>query len=158
MIRAVSLAGTLALFWLLLSGLYTAFLLALGAASVVGVVLLARRMDVIDHEGHPIHLGRGALWYWPWLVKEIAQSGWQVTRIILDPKLPIEPTLVRVRPGQRTPAGLAAHANSITLTPGTVSIDVGEREFLVHALTREGAEGALSGEMDAVVSRLEGSR
>jgi multicomponent Na+:H+ antiporter subunit E len=158
MIRAVSLAGTLALFWLLLSGLFTVFLLSLGAASVAGVVLLARRMDVIDHEGHPVHLGRGALWYWPWLAKEVARSGWQVTRIILDPKLPIEPTLVRVRPGQRTPAGLAVHANSITLTPGTVSIDVGEREFLVHALTREGAEGVLSGEMDAVVSRFEGSR
>lgn len=158
MIRAVSLAGALALFWLLLSGFFTAFLLSLGALSVIGVVLLAHRMDVIDHEGHPVQLGPGALWYWPWLVKEIVKSGWQVTRLILDPRLPIEPTLARVRPGQRTPAGLAAHANSITLTPGTVSIDVGEREFLVHALTREGAEGALSGEMDAAVSRFEGSR
>lgn len=155
MIRAVSLAGALALFWLLLSGFFTAFLLSLGALSVIGVVLLAHRMDVIDHEGHPVQLGPGALWYWPWLVKEIVKSGWQVTRLILDPRLPIEPTLVRVRPGQRTPAGLAVHANSITLTPGTVSIDVGEREFLVHALTREGAASLVEGDMDRRVTANE---
>lgn len=158
MIRAFSLAGTLLVFWLLLSGHYVPFIIILGVASSAGVVLLARRMDVIDHEGHPIHLGKDALWYWPWLVKEIVVSGWQVTRIILDPRLPIEPTLVRFRPGQRTQVGLATHANSITLTPGTVSIDVSEDEFLVHALTREGAEGVRSGDMDARVSRFEGSR
>jgi len=158
MIRAISLAGTLLVFWLLLSGHYTPFVIGLGAASIVGVVLLARRMDVIDNEGHPIHLGAGALWYWPWLAREIVKSGWEVTRLILHPQLPIEPTLVRFRPGQRTEVGLATHANSITLTPGTVSVEASAREFLVHALTREGAEGVRSGDMDACVSRFEGSR
>lgn len=158
MIRAFSLAGTLLVFWLLLSGHYTPFIIGLGVASVVGIVLLARRMDVIDQEGHPIHLGAGALLYWPWLLKEIVKSGWQVTRLILHPRLPIEPTMARFRPSQRTQVGLATHANSITLTPGTVSVDVGAGEFLVHALTREGAEGACSGDMDARVSRFEGSR
>lgn len=158
MVRAFSLAGTLLVFWLLLSGHYTPFVIGLGAASIVGVVLLARRMDVIDQEGHPIHLGAGAVWYWPWLLKEIVKSGWSVTRIILHPRLPIEPTMVRFRPGQRTQVGLATHANSITLTPGTISIDVGADEFLVHALTREGAEGVRSGDMDGRVSRFEGSR
>lgn len=158
MIRAISLAGTLLVFWLLLSGHYTPFVIGLGVASIVGVVLLAHRMDVIDQEGHPIHLGAGALWYWPWLLKEIVKSGWQVTRLILHPRLPIEPTMVRFRPSQRTQVGLATHANSITLTPGTVSVDVGAGEFLVHALTREGAEGVCSGDMDARVSRFEGSR
>lgn len=158
MVRAFSLAGTLLVFWLLLSGHYTPFVIGLGVASIVGVVLLARRMDVIDQEGHPIHLGAGALWYWPWLLKEIVKSGWSVTRIILHPSLPIEPTMVRFRPGQRTQVGLATHANSITLTPGTISIDVGADEFLVHALTREGAEGVRSGDMDGRVSRFEGSR
>jgi len=159
MIRAASLAVTLFLFWLLLSGFFDApFLLVMGVASAVCVALLARRMDVIDHEGHPVHLGAGALWYWPWLLKEIVKSAWSVTRVILDPRLPIDPSMVRFRPGQRTQVGLAVHANSITLTPGTISIEVGPDEFLVHALTREGAEGVLSGDMDARVSRFEGSR
>lgn len=158
MIRAISLAATLFAFWLLLSGMFVPFLLAMGALSVAAVVFLARRMDLIDHEGHPVHLGAGALWYWPWLLKEIVRSAWQVTRVILDPRLPIDPALVRFRPGQRTHVGLTVHANSITLTPGTVSIEAGPQEFLVHALVRESAEGMEGGEMDLRVSRFEGRR
>lgn len=156
MVRAISLAASLLVFWLVLSGHYTPFILALGAGSIAATVLLARRMDVLDHEGHPIHLGAGALLYWPWLVKEMIVSGWSVTRVILDPALPISPALVRFRPGQKTQVGLAVHANSITLTPGTISVEVRAGEFLVHALTREGAEGVRSGDMDARVSRMEG--
>jgi multicomponent Na+:H+ antiporter subunit E len=158
MVRAISLAATLYVYWLVLSGLYTPFLLALGVASVVAALLLVRRMDVLDHETHPIHLGPGALRYCPWLLKEIVTSGWTVARIILDPRLPISPAMVRFRPTQKTEVGLVVHANSITLTPGTVSVEVSADEFLVHALTREGAEGVVTGEMDARVARMEGGR
>jgi hypothetical protein len=58
-----------------------------------------------------------------------------------DPRLPISPTLVRFRPSQKTELGLVIHANSITLTPGTIAVEVEPDEFLVHALTREGAAG-----------------
>jgi len=156
--RAASLAGTLFVFWLLLSGMFVPFLLGMGVASVVAVALLARRMDVIDHEGHPVHLGPGTFRYWPWLAMEIVKSGWSVTKVILDPKLPIDPAMVRFRPGQRTQVGLAVHANSITLTPGTVSIEVTADEILVHALVRESAEGMEGGEMDERVSQFEGRR
>jgi multicomponent Na+:H+ antiporter subunit E len=93
--------------------------------------------------------------YWPWLIKEIAKSGWTVTRIVLDPKLPISPTMVRFRPRQRTSVGIVTHANSITLTPGTITVEASADEFLVHALTREGAFGCIDSEMDARVERLE---
>jgi multicomponent Na+:H+ antiporter subunit E len=53
--------------------------------------------------------------------------------------------------------GVATYANSITLTPGTISVDVREGEILVHALTKEGAAGLLSGEMDRRVTRFEGA-
>lgn len=159
MLRALSLLATLYGFWLLLSGHYTPFLLVMGAASALVVVWLARRMDVMDHEGHPVHLGRGALWYWPWLVKEIVKSGWHVARVILHPRLPIEPSLVRFRPSQKTELGLTVHANSITLTPGTISVEVSPGEFLVHALTEESAAGVGRGsDMDERVARFEGSR
>jgi multicomponent Na+:H+ antiporter subunit E len=113
-------------------------------------------MEVADREGHPIHLTLGALGYWPWLVKEIVKSGWQVARIVVDPRLPISPTLARFRPSQTTVVGLVTHANSITLTPGTLTVDAGREEFLVHALTRAGAAGLAGSEMDRRVTRLEG--
>ncbi|MEK6593505.1 MAG: Na+/H+ antiporter subunit E, partial [Pseudomonadota bacterium] len=108
-------------FWLLLSGYFTAFLMSTGAVVAVGVVLLTRRMDLVDHEGHPIHLGWRILTYWPWLVIEIVKSAWDVSRIIVNPRLPISPTLVRAATSQKTVVGVVTYANSITLTPGTIS-------------------------------------
>jgi len=83
-------------------------------------------------------------------------SGWQVTRIILAPRLPVSPVLVRFRPSQKSTAGLVTHANSITLTPGTITVEADHDSFLVHALTRAGAEGLAGSEMDRRVTRLEG--
>jgi multicomponent Na+:H+ antiporter subunit E len=158
-LRAISLVATLFAFWLLLSGHYGPFLVAVGFACALAMLWLAHRMEVMDHEGHPIHLGVAALWYWPWLLKEIVKSGWSVSLVILDPRLPIQPALVRFRPSQKTAVGLAVHANSITLTPGTISMEVTEGEFVVHALTRAGAEGCAAGsDMDRRVARFEGGR
>jgi multicomponent Na+:H+ antiporter subunit E len=156
MIHWWSTVGTLFAFWLLLSGYFTAFLIAAGAAAALAVAWVARRMEVVDREGHPVELSLAALGYWPWLAKEIVKSGWQVTRIILDPKLPISPTLVRFKPTQRTVVGLVTHANSITLTPGTITVEAERGEFLVHALTRSGADGVVESEMDRRVTRFEG--
>jgi multicomponent Na+:H+ antiporter subunit E len=136
--------------------MFTPFLLAAGAGSAIAIALLSRRMEIADREGVPLHLTAAALSYWPWLAKEILKSGWQVARIILDPKLPVSPALARFRPGQRTTLGLVTHANSITLTPGTVTVEAGRDEFLVHALTQEGADGLAGSEMDRRVCRFEG--
>jgi multicomponent Na+:H+ antiporter subunit E len=156
MLHAAGVFLALSAFWLLLSGLFTPFLLAAGAGCALAVLAFARRMDVVDHEGHPIHLGwRAAVSYWPWLLREIVKSSWDVSRRILHPRLPISPTLVRFRPSQATPLGLVIHANSITLTPGTISVEVAPGEFLVHALTAEGAAGLAGSEMDRRVAAME---
>jgi len=145
-------------FWILMSGYFTPFLLGLGVASVIAVTWLARRMEVADREGHPAHLRLVAVVaYWLWLFREIWRSGLQVARIILDPRLPISPTLVRFRPAQQTAVGLATHANSITLTPGTITVQANHHEFLVHALTRDGAAGVVESEMNRRVREFEGS-
>jgi multicomponent Na+:H+ antiporter subunit E len=151
------LVGSLFAFWLLLSGMYTPFLLAVGFGASVAVALVVWRMEVADREGHPLHLTLAVLTYWPWLVKEILSSGWQVSRIIVHPRLPISPTLVRFQPSQKSTVGLVTHANSITLTPGTITVEADHREFLVHALTRAAAAGVVDSEMDRRVSRFEGS-
>jgi multicomponent Na+:H+ antiporter subunit E len=103
--RIAALAVALFAFWLLLSGMFTPFLLAAGAGVSVAVALLARRMEIADREGHPIHLAAAALTYWPWLAKEIALSAWRVTKIILHPRLPVSPALVRFKPSQRSTVG-----------------------------------------------------
>lgn len=158
MLHVASLFVLFYAFWLLMSGHYTPFLLVVGAAVSAAVVWFAHRMDVADREGHPVHLGPSALTYWPWLAKEILKSALDVSRIVLDPKLPATPTVVRFKPRQRTVVGLVTHANSITLTPGTLSIEVGPEQFVVHGLTRAGAEGCIDSEMDRRVERFEGGR
>lgn len=156
MFHSVSLFVSLCLFWLLLSGLFTPFLLASGVGCALAVVWFARRMDVVDPEGHPIDLGPKVLFYWPWLIKEIVKSAWGVSLIILNPKLPISPTLVRFKPSQRTDVGLVIHAQSITLTPATITIEAGPEEFLVHGLTRSGALGVIDSDMDRRATACEG--
>jgi len=153
---SLSLVVVLYVFWLLLSGFFTPFLMTVGAVAAVGVMLLARRMEVVDHEGHPFRLSWRLVGYWPWLFREIAKSAWDVSKIILNPCLPISPTLVRAPTSQKSTVGVVTYANSITLTPGTISVEVGKGEILVHALTREGAESLLAGEMDRRVTEFEG--
>jgi multicomponent Na+:H+ antiporter subunit E len=142
--------------WLLLSGHYTPLLLALGVASCILVVGIAARLDVIDHEAVPLQLSFGWFGYIAWLGKEITKSNWDVARIVLDPKLPISPTMVWVPLTQRTDVGKVIYANSITLTPGTVSVEIEGNRILVHAITRAVAEGVESGEMDRRITRIEG--
>lgn len=156
MSRSVGAFLVLFSFWILLSGYFTPFLIAAGAGSAIAVVYFSRRMDVIYRRVLSVHFVRRVLFsYWPWLIKEIFKSGWDVTWRVLSPSLPISPTLARFRPGQETELGLVTHANSITLTPGTISVEVAREEFLVHALTREGAAGLAGSEMDRRVTRLE---
>ena len=154
--RAISLAITILVFWLILSGHYTPFLVAIGVISVVAVVALSIRMGVLDAEGHPVHLLPAAVTYVPWLLWEILKSAWSVSKAILSPRLPISPTMTVVTASQRTNAGLATYANSITLTPGTITVGVRGNEFTVHALVREGADDVESGGMDQRVRQFEG--
>jgi len=159
MTRLALIALTLFAFWLLLSGNYKTWLVLSGAGASVAVVWFAHKKGVIDPEGFPFEkLGTG-LRYWPWLLKEIALSAWNVSRIILDPKLPISPTMVRVDAKQGTSVGFVTYANSITLTPGTISVEVAERghTIWVHAITRENAGGFADDEMNERVAEMDGT-
>ena len=158
MLRAFGLGLACFLTWLLLSGHYTPLLVGLGLFSSVLVAWLAWRMDLIDDEGFPVEIIGRSLLYWPWLLWQIVLSNIDVAKRILDPKLPISPTLFCVKTSQRSDLGQVIYANSITLTPGTLSTYVGEHEIQVHALTREMADDLIAGEMDRRVTRLEGNR
>lgn len=154
--RTLVLTVFLAGLWLVLSGYLKGLLLMLGLASIVLVVIIASRMDVVDDEGHPYHLQPfRVLDYWGWLLVEIIKANIDVSKRILHPVMPIAPTLLRVRASQTSEVGQVIYANSITLTPGTVSVDLNEDYIEVHALTRETADALKTGEMDRRVTMLE---
>ncbi|MBT5050110.1 MAG: Na+/H+ antiporter subunit E [Rhodospirillaceae bacterium] len=155
-VHSLSLGAVLFIVWLLLSGHYTPFILTLGIASCVLVVTVTLRMEVADQEGHPLHLTWRALIYWPWLLVEIVKANIDVARRVLSPSLPVTPTMIRIKASQKSDLGQVIYANSITLTPGTISVDVANGEILVHALSREGAEDLVGGEMDRRVTRMVG--
>ena len=144
--------------WLLWSGHYSidhALVLVLGIVSCLAVVGIVRRMGIVDSEGHPVHLAGRVLRYAPWLLLAILRSNVDVVLRILNPRLPISPALIRIRATQKTALGKVIYANSITLTPGTVSVDVEDDLILVHALSRESARELADGEMDRRVLAME---
>ena len=155
--RLASIALAMFVYWLLLSGHFEPWLVASGAVVAVAVALFGLRMGYADEEGHPVGLIPRGLVYWPWLVKEMVMSALNVSRLILDPKLPISPTLIRIKATQKTATGLVSYANSITLTPGTISVELHARdkEILVHAISKDAAEGLATGEMDRRVTWFE---
>lgn len=134
-------------------------MLTLGVVSTLLVVLIAERMRRRrEMEEHALTLGFVArfLAYLPWLVKEIFLANVRVARIVLSPRLPISPAVLRFRGTQRTDLVRFVYANSITLTPGTVTVDVQGQDLTIHALERSTLEGIDEGEMARKIARLEG--
>lgn len=156
MANSISLWVLLYVFWFLLSGHTEPLILGFGAVSCALVVFIAHRMDVIDHEGHPSHLSSKIIPYWAWLCWEIVKSNMDVAKVILSPKLPITPVMFKTRANQARELGQVIYANSITLTPGTVTVNLEDGILEVHALTIEGANGVLSGDMDRRICQLRG--
>ncbi|MDX2458425.1 MAG: Na+/H+ antiporter subunit E [Gammaproteobacteria bacterium] len=154
--HAIKLGLFLFAIWLLLSGHYTPLLLVLGILSTLLVVLLAARADFVDRETQLILLKPSVLLYWFWLGREIIKSNIDVARRILDPRMPISPNVFTVRASQKTELGRVTYANSITLVPGTVAMDVEEDVITVHALTQDAAANLRSGEMNRRVCNVEG--
>lgn len=155
MFRSIFLAVVLFLLWLVLSGIYTPILISFGVLSAIIVAWIAYRMDVADHEGFPIQLSWKAVSYWPWLIVEIIKSNIAVAGLILGSRENIKPILIRIPANQKTEIGQVTYANSITLTPGTVSIAVGENMIDVHSLSKAAAEDLKQGVMHDKVCRLE---
>ena len=156
---AISLAVALSVLWLLLSGYFDhTLLLGLGLASVILVLIVAHRMQIIDREGHPVHLVFKALVYWPWLMKEIVLANIDVAKAILRYPDGISPEVFEVTATQGSELGRVIYANSITLTPGTVTIALEDEQLTVHALTEVARDGLKTGEMDRRVTWLEGGK
>ncbi|HJN73742.1 MAG TPA: Na+/H+ antiporter subunit E [Myxococcota bacterium] len=146
MLRSLLLFSVLLSTWFLWSGHTEPMLLGFGAGSSLAIVLLVWRMEGSNHDRTPLAVWVRVVIYFPWLAWEIVKSNLHVARMVLTPKA-ISPRLVRTKASQRTDFGRVLYANSITLTPGTITLDLRGDDLLVHALTKDTAEG-LDGNMD----------
>lgn len=149
--QSVPLALALAVLWIALSGHFEPLILAFGAASIAFVVWICARMHVVDGESYPFGLLPRLSAYWPWLVKEIVKSSIDTTRRVFGPAAAVQPVVFDAPARQKTDLGLVIHANSITLTPGTVSLELRDGAIRVHALHPDVARDAVEGGMDARV-------
>ena len=142
--------------WLLLSGHYDPLLLTLGVLSCITCLYVTWKAKFIDEEGVPLHLLFRLPIYTVWLFKEIIKANIDTAKIIIlnNP----DPQNFRVKSSQKTEAGKVTYANSITLTPGTVTTVLDGDILEVHALSSDMADDVKSGVMDKKVSWLEGNK
>ena len=140
--------------WLLLSGHYTALILSFGAVSSLIVVWFMWRMDRVDEDLGVLPMRPRVLYYLLWLMWQVVLSNIDLVRRIWDPALPIRPTWQRLDIKVTSSLAKTLYANSITLTPGTLTTDVREDHFMVHSLSPDGIEDLRKGGMEEQIQRL----
>ncbi|MGH1484999.1 MAG: Na+/H+ antiporter subunit E [Cellvibrionaceae bacterium] len=148
---------TLTILWLLLSGMFKPLQLIFGVISIGIVCYLSSNMKVLMHRGQPLYFRfHYVVIYCGWLIIEILKSNIDVVKRIFNPKLPIDPILKAIPSSQKTELGRVIYANSITLTPGTVAINIATNgNVLVHALNKDDLEDLEKGTMGDRVCQLE---
>ena len=142
--------------WLLLSGVYKPLVIGFGIASVLLAVYFARRMDRVD--GYVVRLALRPVRlvaYCFWLFVEIAKATWTVTKVIMSPEAKTRQHLFAVKHSQKSDLGQVIFANSITLTPGTITVETEPNRFLVHALCFSPSDTEALRDMDGRVSNIE---
>jgi multicomponent Na+:H+ antiporter subunit E len=151
------LALVLSVAWLLWSGLYKPLLLSLGAVSMVVTLVFAVRMNFFEHTEGLAKLAIRLPGYWFWLLTEILKSSIQVAGIVLSPSLNLQPRLVKIVRQDEDELPQVILGNSITLSPGTITIDIDESEVLVHCVSEQGAADMESGELLRRIDNLKAS-
>ena len=155
--RFVLTALIMFVFWIFLSGEFSFILLLSGIISSL----------LVSYISHDLLIGNGDMKlgfirtirfirFLPWLLWQIVLANIDLALRTLHPKMPINPMLINFKNNLKTDLGMVILANSITLTPGTVTIDVNENEFLVHVISEKAAQSLISGEMQARVKKIEG--
>jgi len=153
-------------FWLVLSGHWDALHIAFGVVSAALVAVLTRDVERLgtrtDARGRERPVFTFSLsWhrflaYLPWLLGQVVLANLQIAWVIVHPRLPIAPVVVRFRTRLQGDLARTTLGNSITLTPGTITLDVEGDEFVVHALTRDAARQVLGRGMERRVARAFG--
>lgn len=146
------------LFWFVLSGHVEPLFLALGAFSVALVCWLSVRARLSVRDGVTIPLALRLPRYLLWLGKEVLVSAVAVVRKVWSPRPDLRPVVEATPSPDMSALTQVVYANSITLTPGTLSLDVDDDRIKVHSLTEADVELLHTGRMLRHVQRLEASR
>jgi len=156
---------TLFVFWVLLSGRMEAKYLIIGFVTslvVTWVTIPLLRLPSTDGKGSYMAFdfpyGKYFI-YWFWLLWQIVKANIDIALVVLNPKLPIKPQMVTFRKPMSNPLAHVTLANSITLTPGTITVDIEGDLYTIHALTESAARSLVpgdgkEGEMQAYVGRV----
>lgn len=146
-------------FWFIMSGYFDMVHNIMGIVSV-GVVIAINyqlkkhkyfedEVDVLE----VLRFGRLIIYLF-WLAWQILVSGFQIARVILTPSLPIETSMIRFKVDLPNAHAKMILGNSITLTPGTLTVDIHDDEFMVHAIIPEAYEGIIDDKMPQEVLKL----
>ena len=144
-------------FWILLSGEFTFILITSGVVASLITAYLSHdifvgKADLKTETGRVFKF----IVYIPWLLWEIILANVEIAYLVLNPKPLVDPQIVRFKNDLKTDLGIVTLAHSITLTPGTVTVDANREEFVIHAIWQKSAEGIISGEMQRKVKKIEG--
>jgi multicomponent Na+:H+ antiporter subunit E len=149
--RFQNFIGTLMIlfaFWILLSGRFDLFHLTLGAICCALVALLFHDLLFANvRVGDMRVVAARFIGYIPWLIRQIVTANLHVAALALRPKMPISPQVICYRTKLETDISCVTLANSITLTPGTITMDIQDGVYYVHALSRRVADDLNAGEM-----------
>lgn len=147
------------IFWMLISGETGIIFIISAVVSSLFVAYISH--DLLFPKRHAtISLKRAyrLLKYSPWLMWQIVLANIDIVYRTLHPSMPIEPHMLEIETDLKTDTGITILANSITLTPGTVTVEAHRNgKFLIHALAKRPAEGLLEGTMQAKVKIVEGA-
>jgi multicomponent Na+:H+ antiporter subunit E len=138
--------GLLGIFWVLLSGYFDGFHLVAGGICSLIVTALSYRLLFPERRSPFFRTSCRLICYVPWELWQIVLANIDVIRRVLHPRMPIAPCLIEIETPLRSEFALVTLGNSITLTPGTitVSVDPQKGRFLVHALAKEPADALLA--------------
>lgn len=149
-------AALLSVFWVLLSGYIQPLLLSFGAVSVAIVLLVLKRMDDVDQQPSKLSFSAQTLRYFTWLLGQIISSSIHVTKLVWGPSSKLSPVLAKIPVNHLPPNKRVLYANSITLTPGTLSVDLEDGEVTVHALQKSSIDELKQGSMEQKIAGIWG--
>ena len=144
------------LHWILWSGKFDAFHLSLGVISCALVTFMSHDLFLERKKLSPKIIVESIRFikYIPWLLYQIVLSNIHVASLVLSPGMPIDPKIIRYKTKLKTDIALVTFANSITLTPGTITADISDGEYIVHALSTKVADDLMTGEMEDKVAQI----
>jgi multicomponent Na+:H+ antiporter subunit E len=144
-------------FWMILSGFFDLFHLSLGVICCALVSYASHDLLFTESNLRKRHItGKNFVFYIPWLIYQIYLANVHVVYLVWHPKMPIDPKIIRFKTKWQGDLVLVTMANSITLTPGTITLDIRDGEYYVHALSKKVADDLLGGEMQDRVGRIYG--